>query len=434
MPDVIMVGGGICGLQLAALLASDGMEVVVLEKLAHLGGRAFLWEKDGFIVDNGIHLIRFGPKSATAKVFQRLGRPLPLVNLGTNFVAFPEGRVVELPLSNAKLAEGGLISAEEAKQARELFRSLQSQDPRELLETSVAEWMDRWKIGGGLRHYFHLVSAAMQVCPFLARASAGEMLLNLGRAFAKGYPAMYPAQGWGYIYEVLIEAIKAKGEVRTGARVRKVVVEQGRAKGVELESGERLTADRVVINLPCQQLFEVLDQALVPAEFAALCKGLQPTAGLSIDYGLNRRVSEDRGLWYLWEPMSFGIFTSNLCPELAPPGKQLLTWFMPADVADMKDPGRAQAIESALERAIFQLFPELEPAVEWRRALRLTMVDGAEVNTSQHRNRRPGYRVPGIDGLFLVGDSLKAPGAGGDIGHESVLRAYQEITGKRLEL
>ncbi len=64
--------------------------------------------------------------------------------------------------------------------------------------------------------------------------------------------------------------------------------------------------------------------------------------------------------------------------------------------------------------------------------MHLTMVDGVEVNVSQHREKRPGYRVPGLENLFMVGDSLKAPGAGGDIGHESVLECYRELTGKEV--
>jgi phytoene dehydrogenase-like protein len=130
------------------------------------------------------------------------------------------------------------------------------------------------------------------------------------------------------------------------------------------------------------------------------------------------------------EPRSVGMFTSNLCPELAPPGKQLLTWFVPTNVSDMEDGTRAKEIEQSLERAIFKTFPGLESAIEWRRPLHLKMVDGVEVNVKQHRGRRPGYRIPGIDGLFLVGDSLKAPGAGGDVGHEAVLECYREMTGR----
>jgi len=55
-----------------------------------------------------------------------------------------------------------------------------------------------------------------------------------------------------------------------------------------------------------------------------------------------------------------------------------------------------------------------------------------EVNINQHREKRPGYSVPGIENLYLVGDSLKGPGAGGDVGHESVLGCYVEMTGKNV--
>lgn len=432
MPDVIVVGGGICGLQLSALLSSDGREVLVLEKLARVGGRAFLWEKDGWTVDHGIHLIRFGPRSALAKVFMHLGRPLEFVDLGRSFVAFPDGRVTDFPIFLDRLLESQMLSKSELQQAKSLFEKVRSQDPRELLETSVGEWMDRLEFQGGLRQYLHLVCASMQVCPDLSRASAGELLLNLARVLKKGYAAMYPEKGWRYIYQTLTEVIEARGRIRTGAAVKRVMVEAGRVAGVELTSGERIAAPLVVVNLPVQQLFEALDPALVPPAFVEWCRGLKPTAGLSIDYGLSRKVSEDRGLWYFWAPMSFGVFTSNLCPELAPPGKQLLTWFRPAEPEEMADPEKAQPLESALETAIFRTFPGLESAIEWRRAVHLQMVDGVEVNVRQHREKRPGYRVPGLEGLFLVGDSLKAPGAGGDVGHEAVLECYTEMTGRRV--
>ena len=60
------------------------------------------------------------------------------------------------------------------------------------------------------------------------------------------------------------------------------------------------------------------------------------------------------------------------------------------------------------------------------------MVDGAQININQTRELRPGYKAPGIENLFLVGDSLGAPGAGGDVGHESVHGAYRTITGREI--
>jgi len=432
MAKTIVVGGGICGLQLAALLASDGEEVLVLEKLSRSGGRAYLWEKDGFTVDNGVHLVRFGPESATAQVFRHIGRPLGFTDLGKSYVAFPDGKIADFPTSPGGFLTTKLMSVTERLKSIPLLLKIKSGPPGSLLETSVQQWMDRNNISGGLRNYLHLVSASMQVCPFIEKASAGEMLLNMASVLNKKKSVMYPQKGWRYIYESLFEVIGQTGEVRTGSTVKQVVVEDGKVQGVELESGERLTADRTVINLPCQELHTVLDESLLPEDYATLCRKLRPTSGVVIDYGLEKRISDTSGLWYLWDPMSFGVFTSNLCPELAPPGKQLLTWLLPARLEDMQDKEKAGELEKKLEESILKLFPEIKDNQEWRRAMHLTMVDGVEVNVSQHRENRPGYRVPGLENLFLVGDSLKAPGAGGDIGHESVLECYRELTGKEV--
>ena len=51
--SVVIIGGGFGGLSCAALLARDGFNVTLVEKLDSLGGRARLWEKDGFTFDLG---------------------------------------------------------------------------------------------------------------------------------------------------------------------------------------------------------------------------------------------------------------------------------------------------------------------------------------------------------------------------------------------
>ena len=49
----VVVGGGIAGLSSAALLAKAGMQVKLFESREALGGRAYLWEQDGFKFDMG---------------------------------------------------------------------------------------------------------------------------------------------------------------------------------------------------------------------------------------------------------------------------------------------------------------------------------------------------------------------------------------------
>ncbi|MVN90255.1 phytoene desaturase family protein [Mucilaginibacter aquatilis] len=50
---VIVIGAGFSGLAAAALLAKEGCEVVILEKNDQPGGRARIWQQDGFTFDMG---------------------------------------------------------------------------------------------------------------------------------------------------------------------------------------------------------------------------------------------------------------------------------------------------------------------------------------------------------------------------------------------
>ncbi len=51
--EAIVVGGGISGLATAALLAKAGMKVKLFEAREQVGGRAYIWQKDGFKFDMG---------------------------------------------------------------------------------------------------------------------------------------------------------------------------------------------------------------------------------------------------------------------------------------------------------------------------------------------------------------------------------------------
>src|SRR6185503_17478682 len=59
----------------------------------------------------------------------------------------------------------------------------------------------------------------------------------------------YPMGGGGGIVKAMTNAIKRNGgEVRTKQRVRKILIKNKEAIGVELDGGERILAKRVVSN------------------------------------------------------------------------------------------------------------------------------------------------------------------------------------------
>ena len=61
--EVIIIGGGFGGLITGAILANNGYKIHLYEKKTIVGGRANSIEyKPGYIVDYGIHAIRFSKK------------------------------------------------------------------------------------------------------------------------------------------------------------------------------------------------------------------------------------------------------------------------------------------------------------------------------------------------------------------------------------
>ena len=413
--DFIIIGAGINGLALGALLSKDGARVLVLEKSREIGGRAWVQERGGFQVDYGMHLVRFGKESVLSGICSALGHTLEFHNVESTFLV-ADGGQLEIP-------------ARGASQSMNMFAGDRTLD--ELKRVSIQSWMDEKGMGRRLRRLFTATSATLNVNPFVERSSVGGLLLNLKKVGESEVGAAYPAGGWKPIFRLFQDWIGKKGQVRTSTPVESIMVQNGRAVGIRTREGN-ITAERVASSIPCQELFKILDDKLCPPGFVAKCRGFRPTSGIVLDYGISGVISPGRNLWCLWEPLSFGFFSSNFEPRLAPPDHQLLTWFYPLEKFQVEDNEASRGFKARLEAAVFALFPALPERIMWSRSLYLPMVDGAEVSVDQTREDRPEPAVPGVDGLFLVGDSIGGEGAGGDIGHNSVLQCYSTITGKKI--
>ncbi len=431
MSKTVIVGAGINGLLLGALLAHDGDEVLLFEKKRTVGGRAFLLERDGFILDYGVHLTRFGPASSLAKIMRYLGSEVAFQPMGKSYLMDTDGEMKLFPTSPAGIFRSELFSFREKLRILGLLFKIKRGKYNNLMKISLEEWMQQNDITGGLRKYFELVSASVMVCPFVEKTSAGEMFRNINRVLQSGHSAEYPAEGWKPIHQALISEIEKRGKVYRKAKVDRVIIRKGVATGVTV-GGKKYVADRVVLNMPVQEIFSVVPERSCRKEYVNLCKNLLPTSGVFVDIALKRNISEIDGLLYSASPAAYGIITSNICRAVAPPGSQLLTMFYPVSLKDVTGLKNIKKSIEELWIAVKSFFPEIEKDILWKREAALKMIDGVQVNVDQTEEQRPGSTVPDVQNLYLVGDSIAAPGAGGDVGNESVPITFEKMTGKRI--
>jgi phytoene dehydrogenase-like protein len=417
--DFIIIGAGLTGMQCGALLAHKGARVLLLDKNPYLGGRGQVVQRDGFTLDYGFHFARFGSKGPIATIASRLGQPLEFVDLEDYHLFKEDGSCLLFPTGPRQLFRTRLLTVPEKLRALRLLLHARGASSFDHLQgKTVRQWMDEEKLSANLRTYLTCASINLILCPFVDRASAAELLGNLGMTVRAGKSAAYPTHGWEHVYQGLVRRIGEKGEVRLGKAVQKIQIEAGTARGV-VTDGQTLSARHVVFCAPVQALPHLVE-GLEPA-FAQRAKGVKPSAGIVLDLALSRRVSNHRGLDYFVNPIAFGYFPSNLCPKLTPEGHQLASFFIPAEREDVQDPERCAALLDKLRQQISLAYPEMLPNVLWERVLPLPFAFGAELVAGQERSARLEYAVPGIRNLFVLGDSTRGGAAGGDIGHISVL-------------
>jgi len=429
MARTIIVGGGINGLLLGALLAHDGDEVLLFEKNQRLGGRAFLYERDGFTFDFGLHLTRFGPRSAVARIMRHIGVSVQYHALGASYVMGSDGVMRLFPTSPSAIFRSSLFSLAEKLRIVRLLLKIRGGAFDDLMDTPLDEWFKENNISGGIRRYFELVSASLMVCPFVEKTSAGEMFRNVREALVTGHSAEYPVGGWKPIHEAAVAQMGKSGRVFLGNKVDQVIVAEERATGV-IAGGVTYHADRVVVNLPVQEMFDIIPERSLDPDYVQRCKTLVPTAGFFVDIALDRRISDIDGLLFSYNPMAYGLITSNVEPSLAPRNRQILTMYYPTDREDVTNPAVAKTRKKELWSAVRSFFPDIDAHIIFKRETALTMVDGVQLSVQQTDRKRPGSSVPGIRDLYLVGDSISAPGAGGDVGNNSVIVTYRALTNR----
>jgi phytoene dehydrogenase-like protein len=267
--DVVVVGGGIGGLTVAALLSARGLSVCLLERQSQVGGCIGRTEFGGYDFDPGMGLYTdWGPGEIYNHVFGELPVKCPRASIidSEYVVRLPDQTDVHLKQNDVEFAEEiALAFPECVKEATDFYRLVREvNEQREKQHSSV--------FGKALKKLWSRSSAAMeqptvafvgntstrfqqfidaQLKAFLHtdidRCAFGLACHALGVPRKKFYAI---ENGIATVAERLAESIKKSDSlVRLNTPVLRLAFdENGRAFGVDLLSGENVVAERAIIS------------------------------------------------------------------------------------------------------------------------------------------------------------------------------------------
>jgi len=306
--DVVIVGAGHNGLTAANLLARHGVDVLCIEKNRYVGGMASTVELfDGYRFEiAGSVVFPIAPYVVEDLDLRRCGlEPIEREIMSTN-IGDPGDAALHMYADPVKML--GHLARDHGPDAAEGFMKLAAfvQGPAAALDRfnpcapprTLGQIFDAAKSveeRNGLRLLFfgsvmdvvdrffpdpgkHKVIRTMLA--FLAVNSTFRGPYTPGSAACLFYALAAPADGWmmhklrggiGALTQGMARKLEERGgKILLHRTVTRILVEGGRAVGVELADGERITAHKVVSNLdPTSTFLRLMGEHELPADYVA---------------------------------------------------------------------------------------------------------------------------------------------------------------------
>jgi phytoene desaturase len=470
-PHAIVIGSGFGGLAAAVRLGARGWRVTILEKLDAPGGRAYVFRQDGFVFDACPTIVTapylldelwaLAGRSVSQDVDLRRIDPFYLIRFDDGVTMRCTGDLDAMRAEVARLAPSDVAGFDRyIRESERIFRVAFT----ELADQPFHQFTTLARTAPDLLRLRGYRTVYSRVCDFFrdermrVAFSFHPLLIGGNPMSTTAYYCLiahlerihgvhYAMGGMGSLVRGILGLAERLGaRIRYDAQVAKILVEDGRACGVALATGERIDADIVVSNADAAWTYGKLladhprrrwtDRKLARARYSM---------GLFVWYfGVDRRFDDVYHHTMLLGPRYRGllddIFGRKVLaddfslylhrptatdPSLAPAGCDTFYALVPVphlgggiDWAERAEPFR-QAIQERLERT---LLPGLGKAIVTSRVKtpldfrdRLLSVNGAgfamEPNLFQSAWFRPHNVSEELRDLYLVGAGTH-PGAG----------------------
>jgi phytoene desaturase len=273
---VVIIGAGIGGLGAAGLFARKGYDVTLVEKNATLGGRANIFDADGFRFD-------MGPSWYLAPdIFEhffhlmgeRIEDHLDLVKLSPSYRIFFRGNGGPLDINSNIDLDAATFDAIEPGAGEKLRGYLKQSEYQYEVATqhfmfknydriwdffnkrvmtegqklsvfsTMHNFVTKYFTSKKLQQVMEYTMVFLGTSPYEAPA-----LYNLMSHMDFNQGVFYPQGGFYELIKALARMAEKNGaELKTNAPVEEIIVRDGKAAGIRLENGETIEADMVISN------------------------------------------------------------------------------------------------------------------------------------------------------------------------------------------